>query len=116
MNTETFPIQITIGHETRNANFILNEGFTRGEIDVRVAAVIGNGAKVHGHNIIALIHENMDAAMKYKGHERFTLEDGRVISWMLHCAIRNRQARIIGFADQYIDTAAATQQNYYGSL
>jgi hypothetical protein len=78
---------------------------------------IGAGTKLHGDQIRLVGYVSLDAARKVGWRGEPTAEaHGRFWFAKRDGTIRNRSARLVGWADEAAPTARATAQNYYGSL
>ena len=84
------------------------------------AAQIGRGVKMHSTDgsIICLTPERAQKLgwTSFGRKPLFTDENGNMYFFNRRCSIRNAQAEIVTWADLYIDSPLATQQQYYGSI
>ncbi len=112
----TIEIPVTIKGETRTIQFRDGNGsnYYSGWI---AAARIGNGAKLHRSDITAWKFDSIEEAanMGYRAN-MIHVVGGQVVAISLKTVIRNRQAMIVAWADEYEGTKVATAQTYYGSL
>ncbi len=85
------------------------------------AARIGRGVKLHSTDGTIVFFKNPEQAKKagwlnFGRKPLFTDADGVMYFFKRDCSIRNAQAQIDTWADLYIDSPIATQQQYYGSI
>jgi hypothetical protein len=85
------------------------------------AAQIGNGNKLHSTDGSIIFFKNAEEAQKcgwlnFGRKPLCTDADGVMYFFDRRCSIRNAQAEIKTWADLYIDSPVATQQQYYGSI
>jgi len=85
------------------------------------AARIGQGQKLHGANGSIIFFKDPEQARKcgwlnFGKKPLFTDADGVMYFFDRRCSIRNAQANIETWADLYVDSPFATQQEYYGSI
>jgi hypothetical protein len=89
--------------------------------DHQFAARIGRGVKLHSTDGTIVFFKNPEQAKKsgwlqFGRKPLFTDADGVMYFFQRSCSIRNAQAEIVTWADLYIDSPVATQQQYYGSI
>lgn len=120
--TESFTHSVKINGETRETEFscwyVDGSGPRRRYYSKPVFAFrIGQGAKLHRGSISAWEFDSEQAARKvgYRSDSIFCV-GGRVFGLQMFDTIRNRRATAVGWADQFVQTEAATKQNYYGSI
>ena len=85
------------------------------------AAQIGRGVKLHSTDGSIIFFKDPEQARKngwtqFGRKPLFTDADGVMYFFDRSCTIRNSQAQIKTWADLYIDSPIATQQQYYGSI
>lgn len=84
------------------------------------AAQIGRGVKMHSTDgsIFCFTPERATKLgwLQFGRKPLFTDENGNMYFFNRRCSIRNAQAEIVTWADLYIDSPLATQQQYYGSI
>jgi len=112
MNTAT----ITIAGITREVEFPYDNP-TCFSSQAIFACKIGNGEKLHRARMDAFKFDSAEDAMKmgYKADAIFTFGT-QVVAVTTRTQIRNRQARIVAFADTVAGSANTTKQNYHGSI
>lgn len=120
-----FTLEVRLAGQTRPVNFVWREfpdanpnRPRRANSDRIFAARIGAGAKVHRADMDAWKFDTVaDARAKgYRPEQIFTLDNGDVWATQITTVLRNRQARIVDWADKFEGTQTATQQDYYGSI
>ena len=89
--------------------------------DNQFAARIGRGKKLHSTNGSIIYFKDAERAKKlgwlnFGRKPLFTDEDGVMYFFERTQSIRNSEAQIETWADLYIDSPIATQQEYYGSI
>ena len=113
--TKTFSLPMTLNGETRLVEFSgSNWCFTSESV---FACQIGGGAKRHRGDCHAFTFDSVEDAKRagYRSQDLF-LVDNTITAIQGRANVRNRAARIVGWADQVAGTAQATEQKYYGSL
>jgi len=85
------------------------------------AAQIGNGEKLHGADGTIIFFKDAEQARKcgwlnFGKKPLFTDADGVMYFFDRRCSIRNAHADIKTWADLYVGSPIATQQEYYGSI
>jgi hypothetical protein len=98
METSTIIITVTINKEARPIEFVTGyrEGYASARSRSLVACRIGNGEKLHTTDLTAY-------------------EVNGVWEVSMRACVRNRQAKIVEWADKVKDTTK-TKQNYYGGF
>jgi hypothetical protein len=89
--------------------------------DHQFAARIGRGIKLHSTDAAVIFFKDAEQARKqgwlqFGRKPLFTDANGVMYFFRKDCTIRNSQAVIQTWADLYIDSPVATQQQYYGSI
>jgi hypothetical protein len=120
--------QVTFTHTTNDLGEIPEwmkyekSGWYRSEDNVFAARIGRGGQKLHGTHG-SLVYFTDEAQAKKSGWLRssnskpiYTDSEGRMFFFDRKTSIRNRQAEIETFADMYVDSPFATQQEYYGSI
>lgn len=110
---------------TRDVTFILlgshaetGRYYSQGHL---FAAQIGQGEKLHSADGSIIFFKDPEQARKlgwtqFGRKPLFTNADGVMYFFDRSCSIRNRQAHIKTWADLYVGSPIATQQEYYGSI
>jgi hypothetical protein len=119
--------QVTFTHTTNDLGEIPEwmkyekTGRYHSEQNVFAARIGRGGQKLHSTSG-SLIYFTDEAQATKCGWLRFgkkpiyTDSEGRMFFFDRSVGIRNRQAEIETFADMYVDSPFATQQEYYGSI
>ena len=116
--TKTFSLPMTLNGQTRQVLFSGSTDIGGAcTSDAIFACQIGAGAKRHRGNCLAWSFETLEDA-KRKGYssDRLFLVDNVITGIQGLASVRNRAARITGWADEVAGTAQATQQKYYGGF
>lgn len=119
--------QVTFSHTTNDLGEIPEwmKSNTTGRYysaDNVFAARIGRGGQKLHSTSGSLIYFTDEAHatkcgwLRYGKKPIFTDSEGRMFFFDRRVGIRNRQAEIETFADMYVDSPFATQQEYYGSI
>jgi hypothetical protein len=117
-------VKITLENEERevvftNSDYAMQNGFYHYESEKIFAVVIGRGKKVHA-DTLSLTHFESEERLRKCGWSKKDIvavdDNGGFFTIKYIVSIRNRDARVIGWADRYANTDFATKQNYYGSI
>ena len=116
----TYPVSITLAGTTETVEFHTLHGQTPGP-DTRLfsdyvfAAQIGRGTKAHRTGMTAWPVADEKEARRH-GHTHIFVVEGQTYGAHNSTAVRNRQARIIGFASTYEGTGAGAAHNAYNGI
>lgn len=119
--------QVTFSHTTNDLGEIpewmkySKSGWYRSADNVFAARIGRGGQKLHSTSGSLIYFLDEEQATKcgwlsYGKKPIFTDSEGRLFFFDKRVSIRNRQAEIETFADMYVDSPFATQQEYYGSI
>jgi hypothetical protein len=83
------------------------------------AVQVGRGVKVHAASLSLACFDSVEQMRKCGYSEKhivYTNEKNQVFVVNYNVGVRNRTARVVGWADLFAGTNEATKQNYYGSI
>jgi hypothetical protein len=83
------------------------------------AVQVGRGVKVHSASLALTCFDTIEQMRKCGYSEKhivYTNENNQIFVVNYNVSVRNRTATVVGWADLFAGTNAATKQNYYGSI
>jgi len=112
---------ITFGDDTRTIEFYVNPwatGIPSLSAPSVFAARIGRGEKMHRCSTKAYLFSSMEQAQAYVEKDDYDLyvTDVGVLALCKVTTLRNRPARIVGWASNYKGTPEGSKQRYHGRL
>jgi len=119
MENVTYTVEVTLAGKTKEVEFHLGRNNFADASFRLFAAQCGNGVKMHAASMRMWIFDTeLEAVSKfyYDRKNIVELHDGRFGYLSRNAMVRNREARIVGWAEDFIGTDLETKQNYYGAL
>jgi len=118
---ETLKVKVEFGDDVRVVDFYLNPWVSDPPMlsaPSLFAARIGKGNKMHRCSAKAFLFSSVEQAKEsvdLKDHNLYATESG-ILALCLTTQLRNRPARIVGWASNYKGTELGSRQKYHGRL